>query len=67
MRPTDHRDIFVRLHPFFYQKKSASLHYIYIPGLMTSFLSDQSQRLWSAHKKPSNAFWGGGFDHPPNF
>ena len=52
MRPTDHRDIFVRLHPFFYKKKRFTPLYIYIPGLMTSFLSDQSQRLWSAHTNP---------------
>ena len=65
MRPTDHRDIFVRLHPFFTKKKRFTL--LYIPGSMTSLLSDQSQRLWSAHTNPYTLFGGVVLTTPPIF
>ena len=63
IRLADQRDICVRLHPFFKEKRFTPL---YIPVSMTSFLSDQSQRLLSAHTNPFMLL-GGGFDHPPIF
>ena len=74
MRPTDHRDIFVRLHPFFYPKKNRFtplyILYIYIyQVLMTSLKNtlNQSQRLWSAHTNPLTLFGGVVLTTPPIF
>ena len=55
MCPADQGDILVRLHPFFFKKESHSTIYTSIDDVT---LSDQSQRLLSAHTNPLTLFGG---------
>ena len=65
MRPTDHRDIFVRLHPFSTKKKA--LHSaIYTRFDDVIFIRPITASLVCPYK-PSNAFWGVVLTTPPTF
>ena len=64
-RLADQCEILVRIH----RLSLLFSHYVslYIPTVMTSLLSDQSQRLWSAHTNPFTLFWGLVLTTPPIF